>query len=135
MFQTSRTRDSSTATAAFSTPLNPFKVTPELAQAAISQKPDKESLTPPLPLNPTFLTPPPIVETPLQQGPNHKRRRVQFVNYLDDHKAHGKQLRKRRRKKFKPLVQTEKPVHSFIVIILFCKPTRNKEHDMNIPRS
>ena len=30
----------------------------------------------------------------------------------------------------------EKPVHSFIAgIILFCKPTRNKEHDMNIPRS
>ena len=87
---------------------------------AISQKPDKESLTPPLPLNPNFLTPPPTVETPSQQGPNRKRRRVQFVNYLDNHKAHGKQLRKRRRKKFKPLVQMEKPVHSFIAgIILF----------------
>ena len=132
---TSRTQDSSTATTAFSTPLNPFNVTPELTQAAISQKPDKESLTPPPPLNPAFLTPPPTVETPSQQGPKRKRRRIQFVNYLDDHKAHGKQLRKRRHKKFKPLVQMEKPVHSFIDIILCCKPTRNKEHDMNIPCS
>ena len=40
---TSRTQDSSTATTAFTTPLNPFNVTPELTQAAISQKPDKES--------------------------------------------------------------------------------------------
>ena len=43
---TSRTKDSSTATIAFSTPLNPFNVTPELTQAALSQKPNKESLTP-----------------------------------------------------------------------------------------
>ena len=99
---TSRTQDSSTVTTAFSTPLNPFNVTPELTQAAISQKPDKESLTPPPPLNPAFLTPPPTVETPSQQGPKRKRRRIQFVNYLDDHKAHAKQLRKRRHKKFKP---------------------------------
>ena len=82
---TSRTQDSSTATTAFSTPLNPFNVTPELTQAAISQKPDKESLTPPPPLNPAFLTPPPTVETPSQQGPKRKRRRIQFLNYLDDH--------------------------------------------------
>ena len=34
---TSRKLDSLTATAAFSTPLNPFNVTPELTQAAISQ--------------------------------------------------------------------------------------------------
>ena len=33
---TSRTQDSSTATTAFSTPLNPFNVTPELTQAVIS---------------------------------------------------------------------------------------------------
>ena len=102
---TSRTQDSSTATTAFSTSLNPFNVTPELTQAAISQKPDKESLTPPPPLNPAFLTPPTTVETPStpsQQGPKCKRRRIQFVNYLDDHKAHAKQLRKRRQKKFKP---------------------------------
>ena len=78
----SRTQDSSKATAAFFTPLNPFNVTPELTQAAISQKPDKESLTPPPPLNPAFLTPPPTVETPSQQGPKSKRRRIQFVNYL-----------------------------------------------------
>ena len=99
---TSRTQDSSTATTAFSTPLNPFNVTPELTQVAISQKPDKESLTPPPPLNPAFLTPPPRVETPSQQGPKRKRRRIQFLNYLDDHKSHGKQLKKRRHKKFKP---------------------------------
>ena len=42
------------------------------------------------------------METPSQQGPKRKRRRIQFVNYLDDHKAHAKQLRKRRHKKFKP---------------------------------
>ena len=51
----SSTQDSSTATtAALSTPLNPFNVTPELSQAAISQKPEKESLTPPPPLNTCF---------------------------------------------------------------------------------
>ena len=98
---TSRTQDSSTATTAFSTPLNPFNVTPELTQAAISQKPDKESLTPPPPLNPAFLTPPPTVETPSQQGPKRKRRRIQFVNYLDDHNAHGKQRKRTRHKKFR----------------------------------
>ena len=102
-YLTSRTLDSSTATAAFSTPLNPFNVTPELTQAAISQKPDKESLTPPpAPLKPAFLTSPSTVETPSQQGLKRKRRRIQFVNYLDYDKAHGKQLRKRRYKKFKP---------------------------------
>ena len=85
-----------------STPLNPFNVTPELTQAAFSQKPDKESFTPPPPLNPAFLTPPPTVQTLSQQGPKLKRRRIQFVNYLDDLKAHGKQLRKRQHKKFKP---------------------------------
>ena len=100
--ETSRTQDSSTATTAFSTPLNLFNVTPELTQAAISQKPDKESLTPPPPLNPAFLTPPPTVKTPSQQGAKRKRRRIQFPNYLDDHKSHGKQLKKRRHKKFKP---------------------------------
>ena len=45
---TSSTQDSSTATAAFSTPLHPFNVTPKLTQAAILQKPGKESSTPPL---------------------------------------------------------------------------------------
>ena len=99
---TARTLDISTATAAFSTPLNPFNVTPELTQAAISQKPDKESFTLSPPLNPAFLTPPPTVETPSQQGPKRKSYRIQFVNYLDNHKAHVKQLRKRRYKKFKP---------------------------------
>ena len=99
---TSRAQDSSTATTAFSTPLNPFNVTPELTQAAISQKPDKESLTHPPPLDPAFLTPPPTVETPSPQGPKRKRRRIQFLNYLDDHKSHGKQLKKRRHKEFKP---------------------------------
>ena len=99
---TSSTQDSSTeTTAALSTPLNPFNVTPELTQAAISQKPEKESLTPPPPLNPAFLTSPPTLETPSQQGPKRKRRRIQILSYLDDHNAHAKQLRKRsRHKKF-----------------------------------
>ena len=97
---TSRTLDSSTTTAAFSTPLHPFNITPELTQAAISQKPYEESLTPAPPSNPAFLTPPSTVETPSQQAPKRKRRRIQFVNYLDDHEAHAKRLRKRRHKKF-----------------------------------
>ena len=60
---------------------------------AILQKPEKESSTPPLPLNPPFLTPPPTVETS-SQGPKRKRRRIQFVNYLGDHNAHGKQRKR-----------------------------------------
>ena len=63
---------------------------------------EKESLSPPPPLNPAFLTHPLTVETPSQQGPKRRRRRIQFLNYLDDHNAHGKQLRKRsRHKKFR----------------------------------
>ena len=96
------TQDFSTATIALSTSLNPFNVTSKLTQAAISQKSDKESLTPPPPFNPAFLTPPPTVEAPSQQGPKRKRRQVQFLNCLDDHNAHGKQMRKRsRHKKFR----------------------------------
>ena len=69
----------------------------------ISQKRYKESITPPSPLNPTFLTPPPTAGgTRSQQAPKRKRRRIQYVNYLADHKVHGKQLRKRRHEKFKP---------------------------------
>ena len=48
-----------------------------LTEAAISQKPDKESLTPPPPLNPAFLTRPPTVEIPSQQDPKRKSRRIQ----------------------------------------------------------
>ena len=100
---TSSTQDSLRATTAVSTPLNPFNVTPELTQAAVSQKPEKERLTLPPSLNGAFLNPPPTVKTPSQQGPKGKRRWIQFFNYLDDHNAHGKQIRKRsRRKKFKP---------------------------------
>ena len=63
---------------------------------------EKESLSPPPPLNPAFLTHPLTVETPSQQGPKRRRRRIQFLNYLDYHNAHGKQLRKRtRHKKFR----------------------------------
>ena len=60
----SSTRDSSTtATVASSTPLNRFNVTPNLAQAAILQKPEKGSFTPPPPpLNLAFLNPPSTVE-------------------------------------------------------------------------
>ena len=62
--------------------------------------PENESSNPPLTLNPGFLTPPPTVETP-SQGPKRKRRRIQFVNYLDDHNAHGKQRKRTRHKKFR----------------------------------
>ena len=86
--------------AAFSTPLNPSNVTPKLTQAAISQKPEKESFSLSPPLNPSFLTPPPTAENP-SQGPKRKRRRIQFVNYLDDHNAHSKQRKRTRHKKFR----------------------------------
>ena len=50
------------------------------------------------------MTPPSTVETLSQQGPKRKRRRIIIIYYydLDDHKAHAKQLRKCRHKKFKP---------------------------------
>ena len=70
--------------------INPFNVTPELTEAVISQKAEKQSFLPPPPLNPTFLTPSPTVETTPQQCPKRKRRRIQFLNYLDDHNGHGK---------------------------------------------
>ena len=61
-----------------------------------------QAATPPPPLKPAFLTSPSTVET-LQQGLKRKRRRIQFVKYLDDDGKHGKQQRKRRhKKKFKP---------------------------------
>ena len=98
---TSSTQDSSTATAAFSTPINPFNVTPKLTQAAILQKPEKESSTPRPPLNPTFLAPPHRVEAP-SQDPKRKRRRIQFVNYLDDvNGAYGKQKKRTQHQKFR----------------------------------
>ena len=56
---TSSKQDNSTATTALSTPFKPFNVTQKLTQAAISQKPEKESSTPLPPLNSAFLTPPP----------------------------------------------------------------------------
>ena len=72
-------------------PLNPFNVKPDLKQAVLLQKLETASFTAPPPLNPYFLTPPPTVETP-SQGPKRKRRRSQFVNYLNDSDdAHGKQ--------------------------------------------
>ena len=73
------TQDFSTATV-FSASLNPFNATPDLKQAAILQKPETESSSAPLPLNPYFLTPPP---TP-SQAPKRKEGRISFVNYLDD---------------------------------------------------
>ena len=74
-------------------------MTPKLTQPAISQKPEKESSTPPPPLNPAIPTPSPTVETPSQQGPKRKRRGIQFLNYLDGHIAHSKQRKRSRQKK------------------------------------
>ena len=63
------------------------------------QKPETESSTAAPSLNPYLLTPPPTVETP-GQAPKLKRRRIQFVSYLDDdYDAHGKQKRRDRHKK------------------------------------
>ena len=63
----------STATTAFSTPLNPFNVTPKLTQAAISQKPKKESLTPPPPLNPAFPDPSSYSRHPITTRPEAQK--------------------------------------------------------------
>ena len=76
------------------TPLNPFNATPDLNQAAILQKLEKESSTPPPPLNPT------TVDTP-SQASKGKRCRIQFVNYLDDINNACKQKKRTRHKKFR----------------------------------
>ena len=54
---TSSTQDSSTATEAFSTPLNPFNVTSKLTQAAISYKNLKKKLHPTTTLKSCFPNP------------------------------------------------------------------------------
>ena len=93
----SSTQDSSTATAPLSTPHNPFNVTP------IIQKPKNKSSTPPPQLNSAFLTSPPTVDTP-SQAPKCKRRRIQFVDYLDDvNDAYRKQKKRARHKKLQVL--------------------------------
>ena len=129
---TSSTQDYSTATV-FATPLNPFNVTAGLKQAAILQKPETEGSTAPPSLNPYFLTPPSTVETP-SQAPKRKRRRIQFVNYLDDDDdAHGKQKRRANHTKFraqpykkkykysksKKMIEFFYPFQIFIYVILF----------------
>ena len=85
------TQDSSTAATAVSTPLNPFKVTPEVTQEAISQKPEKESFPPPplTTLKSCFPYPSPHSRNAITTRPEY-------------HNAHGKQMRKRsRHKKFR----------------------------------
>ena len=116
---TSSTQDSSTATAAFSTPLNPFNVTPKLTQAAILQKPERERFTPRPPLNPAFLTSPPTVETP-SQGPKRKRRRFQFVKYLDDdNDAYVKQKNELGIRNFESWAKKRIDFHSFQIAVCF----------------
>ena len=70
---TSKTLDSSTATTAFSTPLNPFNVTPELTQAAISQKPDKEKLHPSTTLKSCFPDPSSHSRNPITTRPEAQK--------------------------------------------------------------
>ena len=41
-----------------------------------------------------------LVETPSQQGPKRKRRRIQLSYYLDDHNAHSKETIRSPPKKF-----------------------------------
>ena len=63
-----------------------------------------EIFTPPSPINLAFLTPSPTIETPSQgpkRVPKHKRRRIQLVNYLDYHGAHGKQKTRTQHIKFR----------------------------------
>ena len=94
-------RDSSKVTT-LSTPLNPFSVTPNLNQAAILPEPEVVSATLP-PLNPAILTPPPTVEitSPMPAAPKRKRRRINFVNYLDDDDDYRKQRRQTRRHRYR----------------------------------
>ena len=94
-------RDSSKVTT-LSTPLNPFSVTPNLNQAAILPEPEVVSATLPH-LNPAILTPPPTVEipSPMPAAPKRKRRRINFVNYLDDDDDYRKQRRQTRRHRYR----------------------------------
>jgi len=65
-----------------------------LNQEAISQGPKPVA---PTPLNPAILTPPPIVKTPppMPSTPKRKRKRIHFVNYLDDDESTQKRRSRR----------------------------------------
>ena len=97
------------------------------------QKPEAEGSTASPSLNPYFLTPPPTVETP-SQTPKGKRRRIQYINYLDDDDdSHGKEKRRASHTKFraqrckknykyskgKKIIEFFYPFQIFIYFILF----------------
>ena len=69
---TSRALDSSTATAAFSTPLNPFNVTPELTQAALSKSIQRKRHACTT-LKPCFLDPSSHSRNPITTSPEAKK--------------------------------------------------------------
>jgi len=77
-----------------SAPLNPFNVAPNLNEATVLQGPEPGA---PTPLNPALLTPPPTVKTPppMLSAPKGKRRRIYFVNYLDDDESTQKRRSRR----------------------------------------
>ena len=97
------TGDYATVTA-LSTPLNAFNVTPNFKQAAILQTPKALITTPSSFFFPAILTPPPTVETPspIPAAPKRKRQRIQFVNYLDDDESTKKRRSRRLRTKSHP---------------------------------
>jgi len=94
------TKDATTE-AALSTPLNPFNVAPNLNEAIVLHGPEPEA---PIPLNPVLLTPPPTVKTPspMSSAPKRKRRRIHFVNYLDDSESTQKRRSRRLKTQSRP---------------------------------
>jgi len=79
---------------ALSTALNPFNVAPNLNEATVLQGPEPVA---PTQLNPALLTPSPIVKTPslMPSTPKRKRRRIHFVNFLDNDKSTQKRRSRR----------------------------------------
>ena len=98
---TSSTQDSSTATAAFSTLLNPFYVTPDLKQAAILQKPEKVSSTTLVTTLKSFFPDSSSHSWNPITRPEAQKASDSICNYLDDHNAHGNQRKRDRHKKFR----------------------------------
>jgi len=94
------TGDATTETA-LSTPLNPFNVAPNLNEATVLPGPEPEA---PTPLNPALMTPPPKVKTPspMPSAPKRKRRRIHFVNYLDDDESTQKRRSRRLKSQSRP---------------------------------
>jgi len=90
-----------TGVAALSTSLNSVSVTPNLNEATVFQEPERE---PPTPLIPAILTPPVTAKTPspMPSALKRKRRRMHYVNYLDDDESTEKRRSRRLKSQSRP---------------------------------